>query len=124
MNATQRNYAATRVKAILTDRLKALQEGMKVPAKTISDSERVELIRSGKVKLRPDATSINTYTNVVDVFDFSKFARPAGYRVGYEEAEKALRDEARKVEDRIMLGDTEAAIALLDAFATGAPALA
>lgn len=125
MNATQRNYAAARMKSLLAERLTALQKDYAVPAKTITDEARFRILADVQTLYFKDGINeiITPYTRVVDVFDFSAYERPAGYRKGYDEAEKALRADARRVEDRIMLGDSEAALALLDAFATGTTAL-
>ncbi len=122
MNATQRNYLAGRMKTLLASRLTALQEEYKVPALVLSDEDRAKLLRTGKVKVRGDVTEVRNHASVGDVFDFSKFARPVGYRTGYPEAEKALRAEAARVEDRIMLGDSDAALLLLADFANETPA--
>lgn len=118
MNKTQIEYAFRRIDEMLSARTQASIEKNTTPARVVDDAMRAELIRSGKVKLRPDVKSIRHYADVVDVFDFSKFSAPA--KTDQKAIDKELRTyrvEAQQLKDNIMLGDAEAALAALGDFA-------
>ena len=118
MNKTQQQYATSRVDGLLAKKEAALKTKFTKEAQVISPEERVALIRSGKVKLRSDVTQIHSYTDVSDVFDFSKYAWPRTLNAdAFEKAFRPLADEAQSLKDTIMLGDSTEALAAIEKFA-------
>ena len=118
MNHKQREYALTRVNQILANRLGALATRFKAEVKLLTDRERADLLRKGKVKLKASVEQVTTWTDVVDAFDFSPFEQREKTTPEYAPAAKALEDEAQKVRDQIMLGDAEEAMRLLESFSS------
>ena len=119
MNQKQREYAIGRVNKIVEARSRAISEKFSKETRLLSDKEKADLLRTGAVKLRDDVNEICNYTDVVRAFDFAPFEDREKHLPGYEEALAALQAEGRRVTDQIMLGDSEAAVALLTAFEQG-----
>ena len=117
MNKAPLDYAMTRVNGILAAKINQITEQHTKPAQHIDDHQRAELVRSGKVKLRSDISSISTYDDVSKVFDFSKFSWASAIdHKAVEKAAKPFRTQAEKLKDKIMLGDENTAMAALEAF--------
>lgn len=120
MNQKQREYALSRVSAIAEARIAAVREKHKLPAIVISPTERADLIRNRKVKLRDGVVEIQTHTDVVHAFDFSKFERKAGAPDSVvRPLIAAINANLAKVKDLIMLGDAEEAVSLIATFESG-----
>ena len=116
MNQQQVKYTIARVEAIEKAKIADLRKTCVIPAKFISAEERAALVRSGKVKLRADVTQIHGYTDVTDVFDFSKYAWSESVSDEFQPREAQIKAEAGRIRDEIMLGDQQAALVLLRAF--------
>jgi hypothetical protein len=117
MNKTQIEYAHHRINVLLAAKVDECRARHTKPAVTITDERRAELVRTGKVKLKPEITSINHYHKAAEVFDFSKFATPTTVDEKSVDREmKGLRAEAQVLKDKIMLGDTVAAQNAIDVF--------
>ncbi|MFG1395889.1 hypothetical protein [Roseixanthobacter pseudopolyaromaticivorans] len=118
MNQQQRKYALERVDQITRKKIDDLRVKFRVEGRVITDERRAELVRTGKVKLRSEDTPISSYTRVMDAFDFSKYEWSAGPDpVRFNPAKAEVEASSQKVRDRIMLGDTEEALLLLEEFA-------
>lgn len=110
MNKTQIQYALSRIDGLLKEKETSVEKAHTKEAKVLSATERADLVRSGTVKMKADATEIHSYTDVVAVFDFSKHSWTAEVDAKAVSAiMKPLRKEAQKLKDEIMLGDASAA---------------
>jgi hypothetical protein len=119
MNATQTKYTMERVRVLENQKLAALKADYTVKANVLSDADIAKLVRTGKVKIKTNIQrSISHYGfQVSDLYDLSDHHWGQHMREGYEKAEEALKAQAAKVKDEIMLGDNAAALALLREFA-------
>lgn len=94
-----------------------------VPAVKLTLPQKWMLVVDGEVGPNtvewPRDNNPSGYKDWYEVFDFSKHEQPERILEGYEEAQEELRAESRSVQDRIMLGDSQEAMRLLDAFAKG-----
>ncbi|RUU80236.1 hypothetical protein [Mesorhizobium sp. M7A.F.Ca.MR.362.00.0.0] len=115
MNLAQRKYAIERVKQIEAAKLAALTVAHTREAKTLSREQQLDLIIARKVKLKTTLTELPTYAS--EAFDFSKFMwHRALITETYNPAANKVKADAARVRDQIMLGDAEAALALLADF--------
>lgn len=118
MNKAQLDYALTRVDTMLNEKVARITAANTKPAQIITDAQRAELVRTGKVKIRADITSISHYDDVVKVFDFSKYSwTDTGDAKTIARLAKPFREQAQKLKDKIMLGDESTAMAALESFA-------
>lgn len=118
MNMQQRSYAFGRIAGVVQAQEKALRAAHTKAAKRITDEERAELVRSGKVKLKASIRTISTYTDVDDAFDFSKFVWDDKLDLAaFDKAFLPIKAEADRVRDQIMLGDSTEALQAIEAFA-------
>jgi hypothetical protein len=119
MNQQQAKYSVERVNTLLSRKLEELRKEYTVQAQPLSDAEIVELIVTGKVGIKADFKRASSHYGfqVSDLFDLSKHTWSQHMRDGYVEAEAALKAQAAKVKDEIMLGDNAQALALLREFA-------
>lgn len=118
MDASQRKYAIERVGTLLATKTKALKDQFTKPHKTISSKERAELVRSGRVKLKPEVKGIDCYLDIVQAFDFSEYEWGAKLdSKGYEKALKPFTREAQRIKDTLMLGDSMEALEAIEKFA-------
>jgi hypothetical protein len=118
MNATEKRYAVQRIDETATKAELALQEKARV--KQLSNQERIDLIFTGRVKLvkKPKKPSLWGTVSVSDVFDFSPYKRkPKMTEEAYTKALATVREEAQKVTDSVMLGDSKEAMRALESFA-------
>lgn len=121
MNQQQRTYALGRVATILKGKEEVLKAAFVIPAETLSDKERWALVKAGMVNLEEEYpfSKCSSYDNWKHAWDFTPYEKPETFAEGYEEALKELRADAENIKDRIMLGDAEEALALLDKFLDG-----
>lgn len=108
MNQKQRDYSAQRIQDLEVAKIAEVKKRFTIPETRLAFEEKIALIRSGKVKIKP--SGIDSYTRILNAFDFSK----------YEQNEKMdeakanviiakIKKEAQAVKDMIMLaGDSEA----------------
>ncbi len=116
MNMKQREYALARISAIEKVKIESVQEKYAIPARFLSKKDKADLINSGAVKLRPGVH--DGYRSVYwdDAFDSSAYEADNSYKNGFEEAADAVRYEARRIRDNLMLGDAQEALAALRSF--------
>lgn len=112
MNNTQKKYAIERITAVEKIKYREADEFYRTEGTRISDDKKMELIFSGKVKLRPHK-DIGPYTDLRLAFDFSEHEIESGHRKGYEELMKKIHIMSRDARDQIMLGDCEEAMKLI-----------
>lgn len=119
MNKDQTNYALARVTKLLADKRVVLTEKLSRPAKSISAIQRASLIRAGKVRMRASCTSIDSYTDVVNAFDFSEYEWPKAVdSKALAKALAPLEREAQRIKDTLMLGDASEALSAIEKFAS------
>jgi hypothetical protein len=119
MNQQQAKYSVERVNNVLARRLEELRKEYTVQAKPLSDAEIVTLIITEQVEIKADFKRASDHYGfrVSDLFDLSKHTWSQHMRDGFVEAEAALKAQAARVKDEIMLGDNAQALALLREFA-------
>lgn len=122
MNQQQKNYAMNRVDSILEKKTsKISREKFKTKAKELNNLQMIELIRSGKVKLKSKDKIIKMRSwdtdSIKHVFDFSKYITKEIFdHEGYNKKINPYVKEAQKIKDQLMLGDAEEAIRLINKF--------
>jgi len=119
MNQTQRTYIKQRVSGILNTKAGQLREKLTKKPKTLTNLERVDMIRAGKVKMFPysklKSNLTGQYGCQVDmVYDFSKYITRGGidqkkYNAGFAKLQK----KANEIIDKVMLGDAEEALKMI-----------
>lgn len=117
MNQQKQKYALERVQGIYAQKVEEIENKYTTPDVTLTKEERCKLLKSGTIKVKKGITRIDTWSDVMDVFDFSKH-ESEGERDNKKidtEVTK-LRIEYNKVRDEIVLGDEEEALKLIQAF--------
>lgn len=119
MKHSEQKYCMDRVTAIYHNKNSEIVTQYTKKGKELTEEARARLVRTGKVKLKPQYKNrITRYADVDDVFDFTA----AGYgdqvdTKGMAKAQEELTAEYRRVKDLIMLGDSTEALELIEAFA-------
>ncbi|KKM86002.1 hypothetical protein LCGC14_1283340 [marine sediment metagenome] len=123
MKPAEQKYAMERVRDIGNHKINAIRRAMPLlKPKTLTYSQVLKLIKSGKVKLKFRAGKIlDSYDRFNDAFDVTG-RHIYGSQEEYDQEvfnRKAdpIRKEIRRIQDQIMLGDAEKALALIEAFA-------
>jgi len=118
MNQSQRNHAIHRINEL---RHQKFTEATKVvKPQVLSYSERVDLIRKGKVSLKPQA-ELNKYkwasslSEVKAVYDFSDYEWEGEQHLD-PKREDVINKKAEEAIDQIMLGDAKEAMTLIKEF--------
>jgi hypothetical protein len=112
MNQTQVKYARARAEATFKARTAAIKAKHTTPAITLTKAEKLEALRTGQFTIDPDQSRYSWADAVV----FTA-ARDETIDQAALDAEQALLAAAyRKLEDELVLGDNEQALALLRAF--------
>ena len=120
MNSKQQNYAMQRVSSICDSKIDKIRVKHTTPAVELTIEELVDLIIAGKVKKRkyPNYEYYGSQPSVLRcIFDFSKFeskAKRDNDKIIKES--KSVTDECKRIQDQIMLGDSEEALSLIIAF--------
>lgn len=117
MNQRQREYALGRIESIRAAKCAAVISDNTTPAVKLTDLEKWELIKSGKVVIKPfeDLSSYCPY--LYNSYNFRAFEAEAikdsaKIKVEVEVIEK----KARKLKDCIMLADAETALQMIQQF--------
>lgn len=119
MNQTQLKYARDRASKILARRKETLEASFTVPAVTLSCVEKLEALKAGKFKVDMKGAESGTQWR----YNYVTFtgSKPKKYdKAGHEAALAVLQKDYEKLIDELILGDNEAALALLKAFETAA----
>lgn len=124
MNLTQKRFAMNTVQEILNRKKEEAKKKLTVKPTYLSSFKRLELIRSGKVRLRTNKElKLDAYRygggeldRIRNVYDFSKFENPHPKQVALNKRLKKLCEEARRINKEIMLGDEKKALKALNAF--------
>ena len=120
MNQQQNNYIKKRVEGICQEKMTEARIKCTSPSVTPTNAERIDLIRSGKVKMKPDSelrTVGNYGLQISTVFDFSKYEVKGGIdQKKLDKLNKKIRAEANRITDGIMVGDSDEALTMLRNF--------
>lgn len=118
MKQAEQKYAVDRVQSIYREKKKKLDKECKIEGVKLTDKEKVELVRKGKVKILPDnKIEFGSYAfGLKHVYDFSKFEFDTEMTKGYEDKAKKLLQKCSEVKDHVMLGDAEFAFKLIQEF--------
>jgi hypothetical protein len=121
MQQQQMKYALRRLEEIFAEKQQSIREECTDTSKRLTGERLASLIKSGKVKVRDDATDtvITNYTDVTSVFDCYKLISTNDEldRKTYDKRTKALKQEYTRVNDELVLGDVARAMELLQSFA-------
>lgn len=122
MNQQQRNYLKRRISEILNCKTSEAKAKFVTPGKQLTPLERLDLIRAGLVKLKPEKeiAALNSSYNanyIQYVFDFSKYEYKQAFdNDGFSKVQAALQNKANNLIDRVMLSDAEEAIKMIEEF--------
>ena len=121
MNQVQRVYIRKRVDGIKAVKSAEARAKFTTPAKTITNQERIHLVRAGKVKLKSDKdirTGVGAYSCYLNtVFDFSKYETKGSVdQDKLSKYNKKLTAKANEINDSVMLGDAEEALQMIKDF--------
>jgi hypothetical protein len=117
MNQAQKNYAIKRISDIERKKLAALEAECTVEAIYLKDTEKYDLIKSGKVSLRPrKEVEANHYSRIDDFYDFSKFRRDRGMTECFPKRKEKIQAEAAKTRDLVMFGTEKDALKAIQDF--------
>ncbi|MRN66388.1 hypothetical protein [Brucella sp. 10RB9213] len=118
MNQQQTKYTLARVDTIERQKLEEARTKHRIPAKVITKKEAQRLIVKGEVKpIKVRDGEFSSYDDVMDFFDFSKFHHGQKLADAFTPDEAAIKAQANRIRDEIVLGDNAQALALLREFA-------
>lgn len=128
LTKAQIEHAAMRLNQVAAKRIAAASHsiGEKPSLPQLTFTEKCDLIRQGKAKLKPQQ-GLNRCTDLEDAYTYPSHERLVEgvkkHIAVWETAHKKISDrvnaERDRVLDRIMLGDAADALAAIDAFAAG-----
>ena len=120
MNQAQRMYIKKRVEGILTEKMAEARVKFTTPANMLTNQERIDLIRTGKAKMKPNHELMrlgNYGLNLTSVFDFSKYeTKGSTDQKALQAHKKKLTTKAHEINDSVMLGDAEEALKMIRDF--------
>lgn len=124
MKASQKAYVESRLVEIARNHTKAIEAEHTIPAKELTNIEKVVLIRSGEVKLVSDAEikskgrAWDGIISLYDAYDFTKYETPAKLKNVKECRERVelMKKDMRDILDKVVLVDGTDAKALIDEF--------
>jgi len=114
LSKIQIDHAKARINAKANNKRNSLRDKL-TKGKPLTGERRLTLLRQGKVKIKKGVTKIYSYSNVIDVFDFSPF-EPTFDRKEYDKQSMAISTDVRNLIDELILGDTEQALQLIEKF--------
>lgn len=123
MNQAQRTYIKKRVEGILNEKSIKARTRYTTKGVTLTNRERLDLIRSGGVKLRSslELNKLSEYSlsSISTVFDFDKFETKQSFdQDSYSKVVVKLKAKANEITDKVMLGDAEEALRMIKEFET------
>jgi len=131
MNQTQKNYAMRRLEDLAFRKKNEIEKKYTNPGDYLTTEKMYDLIKSGKAKLRPKKAvmgcEIKGYSyshqshrmewTLRDIFKLERFeTHPVRDTKKIEKAVTRLESEIQRLRDKIMLGDSQEALDLLEAF--------
>ena len=116
MNQQQRTYAIGRINSIVGSRLDKVTAKHTQVAVTLSRAERLTEFVAKRWVMVDGITGISSYDNLDEIITFKKEKRKVINKDAISKEMSLVVIAAEDAKDRIMLGDTEAALKLLEAF--------
>lgn len=114
MNQAQLKYARARAERVFRDRKDAIAAKHTTPAVRLSDVEKLDALKAGAFKIDKKAEGLRYGWERGVVFNGERDRKVNQPAIERETAE--LTEAYRKLEDELVLGDNETALALLKAF--------
>lgn len=117
MNQHQKNYALNRIEGLKQIKLNKAEEKFTKPEVKLSDLQKYELIKSGKVKILSfQLIDRKSYPYLYDSYDFSKFEFKSMLinEFAFNVIKTNIMAISQKAKDQIMLGDCEEALKLIN----------
>ena len=118
MNQQQKRYAEKRIDELKEQKLKKISDENTTKSLTLSPLERAILIRDGNVTMVELPTeSVHSLNYIENLYDFSEHEVKYYFdNDAYKAASTLIINEAIRINDSLILGDAEEAIALIEAF--------
>jgi len=118
MNATEKKYLLERIRRITWDKERELNKKFTVGPKTLTPTDFLKLVKSGKIKLHKDCEEVYWTLDISKVFNLSKYVHRYSETddEALEQAQEGLKLQRTALEDNIMLGEASKALELLQAF--------
>jgi hypothetical protein len=116
MRQDQTKYAMARVDNLAAARLRVLEAAYAPKYLTWAQQKAIILDALTEPRLLTLLPSTQQYTDIREAFDWTPF-QPAVDTAEFDRKKAALQAERERVKDNIMLGDSEQALKLLEAFA-------
>lgn len=117
MNKQQREYALKRIKEIHYQKVEDIKKPYFVEEKRLTPEQAVSLVLRKKVPVKTNLPNREArYLDLFECFDFSEQHYRSYYKKGWEKAVDKLDKQREKIEDELMLGDTEKALQLIAQF--------
>ena len=122
MNQTQRNYAIEQLNGIRADRVRDFTQAHTVPGARLSQKEKVKALRKGEFKILPEAdVGYSTYNEhhsfaLADVVTFPGERKAVVNKKAVDAFTAKETKRYRGVVNEIMLGDSDVALKLIEAY--------
>lgn len=114
MKWKQKEYALKRIAELQTAKVNEARTKYTVNRKQISDSEKYDLIKKGKVSLFSKEKVLGGYHSyLTNWFDFSAYENDRYEKEEFKLVEERIQKTARGAKDQIVLGDCEEAMKLI-----------
>lgn len=117
MNQKEKQYALDRVSAIAQAKVEAIKKKFTTDGTVLTGAQRLAALKKGAFKVRADVAAVHPYSDIHDVitFDGDKPGSKDEARIASETAK--VNAEATRIKDKLMLGDSKEALALIEKFA-------
>jgi len=114
MNWQQKSYTLKRIEQIAFDKVNDAKIKYTVNGVSLKNTEKWDLIKSGKVVMKPKAVVASRYhDNLDDFFDFSKYEFRTYVQEEFETVHEKIMKLARNAKDTVVLGDCEEALKII-----------
>lgn len=124
INSIQLKHLRHRLDQATTARINRLAAPLgERPKNSLTDTQKVDLIYEGKVKLKPRNKIDPNYTDLADAYEFpieKEMAKDAEiWSNKYEKIVSRVNKDKEKLLDKMILGDAEAALKMFTDFESG-----
>lgn len=115
INQYQYKDLMNRIKNIENEKINQARKNCTKARVEVTATQRFELVKNGKVKLKKDISAISTYDDVSKVFDFSKYETGGGLDEDkYKPILAKINKLANSARDHLMLNNAENVIQCLN----------
>lgn len=116
MNKQQRDYAMNRVEAVARAKIEAIKEKHTKPGVHLTPEERYQALVKGEFKVRKSLVRIHPTTDVEDAITFNAERKTTRDEAKIDAEVAKVAAEATRIKDQLMLGDSQAALEMIEAF--------